>query len=194
MPDSTAVDELAQWCKTLFKRGVTHPWPYQVRIDTGTEPEGFHTAHLQAIWKYCPHYAVHGTLLAKEAAEGADAAAVSKDKEEKLTLLQWDTAFDMLAVAAACIPVDGARGKPMWEYQAAVAHRRVVHEVWHFLILLCMRPVFGLLQVACGAEHSKPQRRAWLAIIYDKLARKQWSERAKANEVPQHLCACACVS
>ena len=98
------------------------------------KPKGIAFHHLQAIWKYRPHYAVHGTLLAKEAGDSADAAAVSKDKEEKISLLQWGLAFDKFALAAACVPVDGAQGEPMWEYQAAMAHRRVIYEVLRILL------------------------------------------------------------
>ena len=36
------------------------------------------------------------------------------------------------------------------------------------------------LQVAASAAGKR--RQAWLAMIYDRLARKEWSERAAANE------------
>ena len=58
----------------------------------------------------------------------ADSSAESKDKEEKLSLLQWGIAFERYALAAACIPIDGDQGPPIWDFQSAMAHRKVVYE------------------------------------------------------------------
>jgi len=99
-----------------------------------------HMYVLQALWKYCPHYAVRGSALAGDEESGAE----SKCKEDKLTILQWTTAFDKFAMAAAVCPVDGANGVPMWEYSAAIAYRRVVFEVCRVHAYPCFYAMFCL--------------------------------------------------
>ena len=97
------------------------------------------------MWKYCTDpYVVHGTALAPKDAD-PESEAASKLKEEKISLLQWGVAFDKFAIAASCIPIDGAQGEAMWEYSSAIAYRRVIYEVDYFpahacSAVLCLLP------------------------------------------------------
>ena len=100
--------------------------------------------------------------------------------------MQWAVAFDRYALACAVIPIDGVNGPPVWTYTSAMAHRSVVFEARVCVcvcVCVCVFAFCVILQVAANAENGSPARRPWLGMIYDRLARKQFSERMNANEV-----------
>ena len=111
----------------------------------------------------------------------AGTSAAGAQKAEKMTLLQWTVAFHRYAIAAACAPVDGAKGHCIWDYESSMAHMDVVLQVlcrFAIAFALCFQPC--LAQIAAGARNQK--RQVWLGIIYDRIARKSWAERTAANE------------
>ena len=72
----------------------------------------------------------------------------------KLTMAQWGCAFDRYALgAAACGQLS---------YTAALAHKDICLQV--------------------GERAGAKMRRPWLAIVYDRIARRIWCERAFENE------------
>lgn len=76
-------------------------------------------------------------------------------QKKSLNMLQWQVAFDGLAVAAA------AAGQ--WKFVSAMGHKQVC------------------LKVAAGADREKGRK--WsLAILYDQLCRKSWAERAYTGD------------
>ena len=78
--------------------------------------------------------------------------AKAKPKRRRLNVLQWFAAFEAYALAA-----DFTK---QWSFASAMAHKRIRSEV------------------AARSEVSK--RRHYLAIFYDQVARKKWSECAYA--------------
>ena len=80
---------------------------------------------------------------------------------------QWIAAFQRYAIAAAAATVDGQYGAPIWRFDSSMAHMDVV------------------LKIATGARNT--QRPQWLGMIYDRIARKSWAERAAANEVSARM-------
>ena len=74
-----------------------------------------------------------------------------------MPFLQWQMAFDRGALASAVCN--------QWSYASAMAHKN------------------NCLKIAVRAELSSPPRRHWLAVIYDRLARREWQELAFHNSV-----------
>ena len=72
----------------------------------------------------------------------------------KLTMLQWQAAFDRYALAAAAAK--------QWDLHASMAHKDVVFQV--------------------AAQAPSKGRRQWLGIIYDELARRDWAERTFSGD------------
>ena len=101
-----------------------------------------------------------------------------------MSLLQWIVAFDRFALAASTCPENGVNGVCVWSYAAALAHKAVVLEVCHLCVFGASFRVRSCLfsKVAARSTTGVVNRRPWLAIVYDRLARKQWHERTAANE------------
>ena len=76
---------------------------------------------------------------------------------KRMPILQWQMAFDRGALASAVCN--------QWSYASAIAHKN------------------NCLKIAVRAELTSPPRRHWLAVIYDRLARREWQELAFHNSV-----------
>ena len=76
---------------------------------------------------------------------------------KRMPILQWQMAFDRGALASAVCN--------QWSYASAMAHKN------------------NCLKIAVRAELTSPPRRHWLAVIYDRLARREWQELAFHNSV-----------
>ena len=70
-------------------------------------------------------------------------------KTQNLSLLQWVSAFDRYAIAAAATN--------QWPLHASMKHKDN-----------CLRI----------ANEAGPTRKHWLALVYDELCRKEWARRA----------------
>ena len=125
IPDSNPVDQLATWARRLYRKGVRHPFPFQACRTLVSRACRAFVLWCQCLHKYCPHWCAHKTPDAEAESEGS---SDSKDKDEKLSILQWAVAFDRYALACAVIPIDGANGPPVWAYTSAMAHRSVVFQ------------------------------------------------------------------
>ena len=76
---------------------------------------------------------------------------------KRMPILHWQMAFDRGALASAVCN--------QWSYASAMAHKN------------------NCLKIAVRAELTSPPRRHWLAVIYDRLARREWQELAFHNSV-----------
>ena len=115
--------------------------------------------------KYVPHWCAVGSMDSMEDAEepssmGKEVGKVMakqlgyQEKPQKgLTIMQWQLACDRFAIAAAACD--------QLKYTSAMAHK-----------VVCMK-------VAARADAKG--RSQWLAVIYDRLARKHWAEMAYYN-------------
>ena len=89
----------------------------------------------------------------REANEADDDKPKPKaESKRRLNLLQWFVAFEQYAIAADVCK--------QWSFSSAMAHKRVCCEA--------------------GARAAKTNKRHYVAIIYDQLARRRWSDAAYA--------------
>lgn len=165
MPNSKATDELATWARNLHRKGVVHPFPFQVikpfcftvmslylmlvsfcrtlqgsyRIGVAIlAPPSKKCSRRRAAMRYstlCIALQVNHCLSCRRlfysahAMSVAGTSAADAQKAEKMTLLQWTVAFHRYTIAAACAPVDGAKGHCIWDYESSMAHMDVVLQV-----------------------------------------------------------------
>ena len=91
----------------------------------------------------------------------------------KMSQFQWISAFDRYAMAAA---VTGE-----WSFAGAMAHKDIVMQASfraHVCLLVCLFVVFAQIMYDAPTKGN----RNFLGIVYDKMARSKWAQRAAANE------------
>ena len=98
--------------------------------------------------------------------------AINEDKDKKLTILQWTTAYQRWMVAAAVTN--------QLTFQSAFAHQTVVLTVGAkaFCITCCLSASFLCAHTLCP-QAGRSGRGQWLMIIYDRMARKEWEQRSQ---------------
>ena len=81
---------------------------------------------------------------------------------EKMTLLHWTVAFQRYAIAAACAPVDGAKGHCIWDYESSMAHMDIVLQVLCMLVSHFPRACSRFLYRLRLEQGIKRRRSGWV--------------------------------
>ena len=135
-PDGEKVDALATQAQKLRNKGIQDPFIFSELKNflpcwSGAQPESDASSDEEPSHKY------------------DKARAKRSSKTQNLSLLQWVSAFDRYAIAAAATN--------QWPLHASMKHKDN-----------CLRI----------ANEAGPTRKHWLALVYDELCRKEWARRA----------------
>ena len=177
LPDTVATDELCKLAKEGHRKKIARPFPYMVcRVVCMIALPLFLCAcvRVQDVLRFIPPWASRHQPKAMTNASDSTKELIACFKEANgryppeatqkdiPSLDVWVAAFYRYALVAAGVPCDGEDGAAIWDFSAAMAHMDVVLKLY--------------------ASNKTRQHPAALAFVYDRTARKQWSERSMSAE------------